>query len=56
MARRNQISVPVDPALREFVEREAEREDRSLAAQVRHVLAEAARKAQAKEAHHARVV
>jgi hypothetical protein len=41
-----QVSVPLDQALREFVERAAEREDRSLAGQIRHLVAEAARHAQ----------
>jgi hypothetical protein len=41
--RDNQISVPLDRELRAFVERQAAREDRSLAGQIRHLVAEAAR-------------
>jgi hypothetical protein len=41
--RREQISVPLDRALREFVERLAEQEDRSVAGAIRHLVAEAAR-------------
>ena len=41
----DQISVPLDRELREFVERTAERETRSVAGQVRHWI-EAARQAQ----------
>jgi hypothetical protein len=37
--------VPLDPELREYVERMAAREDRSLAGQIRHFVAEAARAA-----------
>jgi hypothetical protein len=40
-----QVSVPLPPELRAFVERAAEREDRSLAAQIRHYVAAAARRA-----------
>lgn len=42
--RENQISVPVSSELRAFVEREAAREDRTVAGQVRHLIAEAARR------------
>jgi hypothetical protein len=45
MSRREQISVPLEPELRAFAEREAERQDRSLAGQIRHFVAEAARRA-----------
>ncbi len=38
-----QISVPLSRELREFVERQAAREDRSVAGQIRHLVAEAAR-------------
>lgn len=38
------ITVPMPAELRAFVERAAQREDRSMAAQVRHMLAEAARR------------
>jgi hypothetical protein len=48
--RREQLSVPLDPELREFVERTAEREDRSVAGQIRHLVAEAARADQIKRA------
>jgi len=41
--RREQVSVPLDPELRAFVEREAAREDRSIAGQIRHLVAQAAR-------------
>jgi hypothetical protein len=47
--RENQISVPIERPLREFVEREAARQDRSVAGQIRHLIAEAAR--QASEPH-----
>jgi hypothetical protein len=50
MRRREQISVPLDRELREFVERCAEREDRSVAAMIRHLIAEAARAAEVKAA------
>ena len=36
--REGQLSVPLDIALQEFVEREAQREDRAEAVQVRHLL------------------
>ena len=39
-----QVSVPLTRELREFVERAAEREDRSVAGQIRHFVAEAARR------------
>jgi hypothetical protein len=38
-----QVSVPLSRELREFVERQAAREDRSVAGQIRHLVAEAAR-------------
>jgi hypothetical protein len=41
--REQQISVPLDPDLREFVERLAAREDRTVAGQVRHLIAQARR-------------
>jgi len=41
MAKRDQISVPLSPPLRAFVQRTAEREDRTLAGQIRHFVAEA---------------
>ena len=43
MAKREQVSVPLPAELREFVERAAEREDRSVAGQIRHFVAQAAR-------------
>jgi len=49
MAKKDQISVPIDPELRVFFERAAEFEHRSLAGQIRHGLAEAARRAQGHE-------
>jgi hypothetical protein len=48
--RANQLSVPIDSELRQFLERMAAREDRTLAAQVRHLLAEAARQAEQRHA------
>lgn len=44
--RQNQVSVPLDPQLRAFVEQAAEREDRTMAGQIRHLVAEAARRSQ----------
>jgi hypothetical protein len=41
--RQNQISVPLDRELRKFVEQAAERDDRSVAAWIRHIIAKAAR-------------
>jgi hypothetical protein len=38
-----QVSVPLDREQREFLEKAAEREDRSVAGQIRHYLAQAAR-------------
>ena len=43
-ARREQISVILDPDLRAFAEQAAAREDRSVAGQIRHWVAEAARR------------
>jgi hypothetical protein len=45
MAKREQISVPVNPELRNAVERAAAREDRTVANWIRRVIAEAVRKA-----------
>jgi len=45
--RENQVTVPLPQPLREFVERTAEQEDRTIAAQVRHWIAEAHRRAKA---------
>ena len=50
--RLSQVSVPLPVALREFVERAAEREDRSVAAQIRHSVASAARAAAEQEGSH----
>jgi hypothetical protein len=47
---KQKVSVPLDRELREFVEAQAQAEDRSLAGQIRHVLAEAARQAQTEQA------
>jgi hypothetical protein len=47
--RENQISVPIDRELRAFIEREAARQDRTLAGQIRHLVAEAARNSEARE-------
>ena len=44
MAKRDhQVSVPLPADLREFVERAAEQEDRTIAGQIRHLVARAAR-------------
>jgi hypothetical protein len=45
--RENQVSVPLDPELRQFVEKMAALEDRSIGGWVRHLVTEAARKSQA---------
>jgi hypothetical protein len=50
MRKREQISVPVDGELREFLEQEAARVDRSVAGLVRHLVAEAARQRREGEA------
>jgi hypothetical protein len=42
--RRQQISVPLEPELRAFVEQQAIEQDRSVAGQIRNFVAEAARK------------
>jgi hypothetical protein len=50
MERREQISVPLDPALRKEIEHVAQREERTIAQQVRRWIADglaAARKTQA---------
>jgi hypothetical protein len=39
LKRDHQVSVPLDPALRQFVEQQAAREDRTVAGQIRHWLA-----------------
>jgi hypothetical protein len=44
--REHQISVPISSELRAFVEREAARADRTVAGQVRHLIAEAARRSE----------
>lgn len=41
--RENQITVPLDPELRAFIEQMAAREDRTVAAMVRRIIAQAAR-------------
>ena len=46
-ARREQISVTLEPDLRIFAEQVAAREDRTLAGQIRHWIAEAARRSEA---------
>ena len=43
MTNREQVSVPLPADLRAFVEREARREDRSVASVVRRLIADAAR-------------
>jgi hypothetical protein len=47
--RREQISIPIDSKLREFLELAARREDRSLASMVRRLIAEAARNSATRE-------
>jgi hypothetical protein len=47
--RENKITVPLEPEQREFVERTAAREDRTLAGQIRHFIAEVARRVQVEE-------
>ena len=49
MRKREQISVPLPPELREFVERQAAAEDRTIAGQIRHLVAEAQRQASQQE-------
>jgi hypothetical protein len=43
MAKREQVTVPLDRHLREFLERVAAAEDRSVAGVIRHLVAQAAR-------------
>jgi hypothetical protein len=50
MAKREQVTVPLDRELREFVERVAEREDRSVAGVIRHLVAQAARRQEQEQA------
>jgi hypothetical protein len=47
--REHQITVPLDAPLRQFIERAAAREDRTLAGQIRHLVAEAARNSETRE-------
>ena len=44
MTNRDQISVPLPAELREFIKNSAEREDRTVAGQIRHLIAEAHRR------------
>jgi hypothetical protein len=44
VSKREQITVPLPAELREYVERVAAREDRTVACAVRHFIAEAARR------------
>jgi hypothetical protein len=44
--RREQVTVPMPAELRAFIEREAERQDRTVAGQIRHLVAEAARQSE----------
>ena len=46
MSNREQVTVPLTPALRAFVARVAEQEDRSQASVIRKLVADAARKAE----------
>jgi hypothetical protein len=43
MKRKGQVSVPLDDSLRAFVQDMAAREDRTIAGQIRHLIAERAR-------------
>jgi hypothetical protein len=45
--RENKVTVPLGSDLRAFIEQAAEREDRTMAAQIRHYIAQAARSAAA---------
>jgi hypothetical protein len=47
--RQHQVSVPLDPELREFAARSAAQQDRTVAAWIRHLVAEAARRQHAEE-------
>jgi hypothetical protein len=47
MSKREQISVPLNPDLRAFVEQAAERADRSVASMIRHWISQEARRAEA---------
>jgi hypothetical protein len=47
--KREQVSVPLPPQLREYVEERAAREDRSIAGVIRHLIAEAARNSEMRE-------
>jgi hypothetical protein len=44
MAKREHVSVPLDPELRQYAERAAAEDDRTVAAWIRHLIAEAARR------------
>lgn len=46
MAKREQVTVPLDSELRAFLELEAEKQDRTLAGQIRHLIARERRKSQ----------
>jgi hypothetical protein len=46
----DKVTVLLEPELRRFLENEAERQDRSLAGQIRHYLAKAARAAKGQQA------
>jgi hypothetical protein len=50
MSKREQISIPISPDLRRYVERVAAREDRTVASAIRHILHEAARRESSTEA------
>jgi hypothetical protein len=47
---KQKVSVPLDRQLRDFVEAQAQAEDRTVAGQIRHLVAEAARQAQQRAA------
>jgi hypothetical protein len=47
MSKRQQITIPINEELREFIERAAAKEDRSVASMVRRLIAEAARSSEA---------
>jgi hypothetical protein len=47
--RENQVTVPLTPTLHDYVARVAEREDRTKAGAIRHIVAEAARRFERQE-------
>jgi hypothetical protein len=49
MAKREQVTVPMPPDLRDFIERAAAEEDRTIAGQIRHLIAREQRQRQTQE-------